>query len=70
MGPWYEQTHAAFKVGFSLDQGQGVYSGWSDVDGSCQLRLCHACFIDVMKFLSVFIDIGRILLNIMAFHWA
>ena len=49
MGPCCEQTHAAFEVGLSLDQGQGVYSGWSDVDGSSQLRLCHTCIIDVMS---------------------
>ena len=48
VGPCCEQTHAAFEVGLSLDQGQGVYSGWSDVDGSSQLRLCHTCIIDVM----------------------
>ena len=41
----------AFEVGLSLDQGQGVYSGWSDVDGSSQLRLCHTCIIDVMGLL-------------------
>ena len=28
--------------------GQGVYSGWSDVDGSIQLCLCHTCIIEVM----------------------
>ena len=49
MGPCCEQTHAAFEVGLSLDQGQGVYSGWSDVVVSSQLRLCHTCIIDVMK---------------------
>ena len=48
MGPCCEQTHAAFEVGLSLDQGQGVYSGWSDVVVSSQLRLCHTCIIDVM----------------------
>ena len=32
----------------SLDQGQGVYSGWSDVVVSSQLRLCHTCIIDIM----------------------
>ena len=48
VGPCCEQTHAAFEVGLSLNQGQGVYSGWSDVDGSSQLRLCHTCIIDVM----------------------
>ena len=46
--PCCEQTHAAFEVGFSLDQGLGVYSCWLDVDGSSQLRLCHTCIIDVM----------------------
>ena len=29
VGPCCEQTHAAFEVVLSLDQGQGVYSGWS-----------------------------------------
>ena len=48
VGPCCEQTHAAFEVGLSLDQGQGVYSGWSDVVVSSQLRLCHTCIIDVM----------------------
>ena len=48
MGPWCEQTHAAFEVGLSLDHGQGISSGWSDIDGSSQLRLCHTCIIDVM----------------------
>ena len=48
VGPCCEQTHAAFEVGLSLDQRQGVYSGWSDVDGSSQLRLCDTCIIDVM----------------------
>ena len=47
-GPCCEQTHAAFEVGLSLDQGQGVYSGRSDVVGSSQVRLCHTCIIDVM----------------------
>ena len=42
-------THAAFEVGLSLDQGQGVYSGRSDVVGSSQVRLCHTCIIDVMQ---------------------
>ena len=42
------QTHAAFEVGLTLDHGQGVYSGWSDVVVSSQLRLCHTCIIDVM----------------------
>ena len=37
--------HAAFEVGLSLDQGQGIYSGWSDVVGSSQLRLCHTCML-------------------------
>ena len=49
MGPCCEQTHAAPEVGLSLDQGQGVYSGWSDVVVSSQLRLCHTCIIDVMS---------------------
>ena len=49
VGPCCEQTHAAFGVGLSLDQGQGVYSGLPDVDGSGQLRLCHTCIIDVMQ---------------------
>ena len=48
MGPCCEQTRAAFEVGLSLDQGQGVYSGWSDVVVSSQLRLCHTSIIDVM----------------------
>ena len=48
VGPCCEQTRAAFEVGLSLDQGQGVYSGWSDVVVSSQLRLCHTCIIDVM----------------------
>ena len=48
MGPCCEQTHAAFEVGLSLDHGQGISSGWSDIDGSSQLRLCHTCIIDVM----------------------
>ena len=43
VGPCCEQTHAAFEVGLSLDQGQGVYSG------SAQVRLCHTCIIDVMS---------------------
>ena len=47
-GPCCEQTHAAFEVGLSLDHSQGVYSGWSDVVISSQLRLCHTCIIDVM----------------------
>ena len=47
-GPCCEQTHAALEVGSSLDQGQGVYSGRSDVVGSSQVRLCHTCIIDVM----------------------
>ena len=37
VGPCCEQTHAAFEVGVSLDHGQDVYSGWSNVDGSSQL---------------------------------
>ena len=48
VGPRCEQTHAAFEVGLSLDQVQGVYSGRSDVVGSSQVRLCHTCIIDVM----------------------
>ena len=48
MGPCCEQTHAAFEVELNLDQVQGVYSGSSDVVVSSQLRLCHACIIDVM----------------------
>ena len=48
MGPCCEQTHAAFEVGLSRDQGQGVYSGWSDVVVNSQLLLCHTCIIDVM----------------------
>ena len=48
-GPRCEQTHAAFEVRLSLDQGQGVYSGRSDVVGSSQVRLCHTCIIDVMQ---------------------
>ena len=47
-GPCCVQTHAAFEVGLNLDQGPGVYSRWSDVDGSSQVRLCHTCIIDVM----------------------
>ena len=53
MGPCCEQTHAAFEVGLSLGQRQGVYSGWSDVDGSSQLRLCHTCMIDVMCYFLI-----------------
>ena len=48
VGPCCEQTHVAFEVGLSLDHRQGVYSGWSDVVVSSQLRLCHTCIIDVM----------------------
>ena len=48
-GPCCEQTRAAFEVGLSLDQGQGVYSGRSDVVCSSHVRLCHTCIIDVMK---------------------
>ena len=48
VGPCCEQTHAPFEVGLSLDHGQGVYSGWSDVVVSSQLRLCHMCIIDVV----------------------
>ena len=47
-GPCCEQAHAAFEVGLSFDQRQGVYSGRSDVDGSSLVRLCHTCIIDVM----------------------
>ena len=53
VGPCCEQTHAAFEVGLSLDQGQGVYSGWSDVVGNSQLRLCHTCIMDVMKHIFI-----------------
>ena len=42
------KPHAAFEVGLSRDQGQGVYSGRPNVDGSSQVRLCHTCIIDVM----------------------
>ena len=49
VGPCCEKTHAAFEVGLSRDQGQGVYSGWSDVVVSSQLHLCHACIIDIMN---------------------
>ena len=49
-GPCCEQTHAAFEVGLSLDHSQGVYSGWSDVVVSSQLRLCHTYIIDVMTY--------------------
>ena len=52
LGLCCEQTHAAFEVGLSLDQGQGVYSGWSDVVVSSQLRLCYTCIIDVMSIWS------------------
>ena len=48
-------AHAAFEVGLSLDQGQGVYSGWSDVVVSSQLRLCHTCIINVMTSLRVLV---------------
>ena len=48
VGPCCEQTHAAFEVGLSPDHRRGVYSGWSDVVVSSQLRLCHTCIIDVM----------------------
>ena len=50
VGPCCEQTHAAFEVGLSLDQGQGVYSGWSDVVVSSHARLCHTCIIDLMSY--------------------
>ena len=62
VGPCCEQTNAAFEVGLSLDQGQGVYSGWSDVVGSSQLRLCHMCILHVM---SVFF----LILNVYASQW-
>ena len=52
--PCCEQTHAAFEVGLSLDHGQGVYSGWSGVVVSSQLRLCHTCIIDVMSNIQIF----------------
>ena len=52
VGPCCEQTHVAFEVGLSLDQGQGVYSGWSDVVVSSQLRLCHTYIIDAMVMVS------------------
>ena len=46
----WANTYAAFEVGLSLDQGQGVYSGWSDVlFVSSQLRLCNTCIVDVMS---------------------
>ena len=48
-----EQTHATFEVGLSPDQGQGVYSGWSDVVVNSQLHLCHTCIIDVMSHQSI-----------------
>ena len=41
VGPCCEQTHAAFEVGLSLDQGQGVYSGWWDVTNYVSaIRVC------------------------------
>ena len=49
VGPCCEQTHAAFEVGLRLEEGQGVYSGWSDVVVSSQLCLCHTYIIDVMR---------------------
>ena len=55
VGPCCEQAHAAFEVRLSLDHGQGVYSSWSDVVVSSQLRLCHTCIIDVMNFCHHFI---------------
>ena len=61
-GPCCEQTHAAFEVGLSLDHSQGVYSGWSDVVVSSQLRLCHTCIIDVMYVNAInFTDITSVL---------
>ena len=59
-GPCCEQTHAAFEVGLSLDHSQGVYSGWSDVVVSSQLRLCHTCIIDVMVVLKLDISQERV----------
>ena len=53
MIPCCEQTHADFEVGLSLGQQQGVYNGWSDVDGSSQLCLCHTCMIDVMFYFLI-----------------
>ena len=58
VGPCCEQTHAAFEVGLSLDHGQGVYSIWSDVVVSSQLRLCHTCIIDVMHWGSQWVPYG------------
>ena len=49
-GSCCKQTHAAFEVGLSLDQGQGVYSHRSEVDDSSQVPLCHKCIIVVMTF--------------------
>ena len=59
VGPCCEQTHAAFEVGLSLDHGQGVYSGWSDVVVSSQLRLCHMCIIDVMACCNVNVNLAE-----------
>ena len=61
VGPCCEQTHAAFEVGLSLDHGQGVYSGRSDVVVSSQLRLCHTCIINVMCGVQVIREIAQIL---------
>ena len=56
-GTWHHNFMAGFRTllwanACSLWSGikswPGVYSGWSDVDGSSQLRLCHTCIIDVM----------------------
>ena len=55
VGPCCEQTHAAFEVELTLDHGQGVYSGWWNVDGNSQLRLCHTCIIDVMAFVKLIV---------------
>ena len=59
--------------GINLDQGQGVYSGRSDVVGSSQVRLCHACIIDVMKcwlsYITVKIHLHRCLWGIKYKTW-
>ena len=68
-GPCCEQTHAAFEVGVSFDQGQGVYSGWSDVVGSCQLRPCHTCIIDVMTASGLFTKRFPELVRSLAHNW-
>ena len=70
VGPCCEQTRAAFEVGLSLDQGQGVYSGWSDVVVSSQLCLCHTCIIDVMvNTRSQFVEHGTKRLNMTHCRW-